>query len=85
MSVDETEEDLAYLRRAIAASVFGIPQTEHAQLISKIERLAAAAELRGKRGMLGEISMALLSDRSTSHQRDDWAPVLKRIQDKYDP
>ncbi len=44
-----------------------------------------AAKLEGKREALGDISLALLSDRNTSHQRDDWAPVLRRIQDKYSP
>ncbi len=35
--------------------------------------------------MLGEIAMALLTDRVTTHQRDDWAPVLKRLELKYKP
>lgn len=51
--------------------------------------LAASAapsvgELReAKMAMFGEVCMALLSDRETSRLRDEWAPVMKRLQDKY--
>ncbi len=31
--------------------------------------------------MLDKVLMTLLSDRETAHQRDEWAPVLKRLHD----
>lgn len=33
---------------------------------------------------LGEVVIALVSDRETTHQRNQWAPVLKRLETEYE-
>lgn len=33
---------------------------------------------------LDEVTFALLQDRETTHQRDEWAPVLKRLHIKFE-
>jgi len=38
---------------------------------------------QAKLDVLSDVVMALIQDRKTTHQRDQWAPVLKGLQDRY--